>query len=116
VPNRAVHGYGLTPALVDALDAADLVVTVDNGIASLAGVARARERGMRVLVTDHHLPGDLLPAADAIVNPVLASAAANPDAVPLQHLAGVGVMFYLLLALRARLFPADAGPAQAGSA
>jgi len=100
VPNRILHGYGLTPALVDTLAslAPDLVVTVDNGIASHAGVAAAKARGMQVLITDHHLPGAQLPDADAIVNPNLAG-----DAFPSKALAGVGVMFYLLLALRAHL-------------
>jgi len=99
VPNRFVHGYGLTPALVDSLQPRpQLIVTVDNGVASVAGVARARELGMRVIVTDHHLPGEQLPACDAMVNPNLAG-----DGFPSKALAGVGVMFYLLLALRARL-------------
>ncbi|HET7843191.1 MAG TPA: single-stranded-DNA-specific exonuclease RecJ [Xanthomonadales bacterium] len=98
VPNRVLHGYGLTPALVDELVALAprLVVTVDNGIASHAGVARARALGMRVLVTDHHLPGTTLPDADAIVNPNLSGCG-----FPGKSLAGVGVMFYVLLALRA---------------
>jgi single-stranded-DNA-specific exonuclease len=99
VPNRFVHGYGLTPALVDSLQPRpQLIVTVDNGVASLAGVARARELGMRVIVTDHHLPGEQLPDCDAMVNPNLAG-----DGFPSKALAGVGVMFYLLLALRAKL-------------
>jgi single-stranded-DNA-specific exonuclease len=100
VPNRATHGYGLSPALVDELRAQDpeLLVTVDNGIAAHAGVAAAQAAGWRVIVTDHHLPGETLPAADAIVNPNVAG-----DAFPSKALAGVGVMFYLLLALRARL-------------
>ncbi len=99
VPNRFVHGYGLTPALVDSLQPRPrLIVTVDNGVASVAGVARARELGMRVIVTDHHLPGEQLPACDAIVNPNLVG-----DGFPSKALAGVGVMFYLLLALRAKL-------------
>lgn len=100
VPNRFVHGYGLTPALVETLDEPppDLIVTVDNGIASLAGVAVAKARGIQVLVTDHHLPGDRLPDADAIVNPNLPG-----DAFPSKALAGVGVVFYLLIALRAHL-------------
>ncbi|GAB2582729.1 single-stranded-DNA-specific exonuclease RecJ [Dyella jejuensis] len=99
VPNRFVHGYGLTPELVSTLPAhAQLIVTVDNGIASMAGVAAARARGMRVIVTDHHLPGEQLPAADAIVNPNL-----QDDTFPSKALAGVGVMFYVLLALRAYL-------------
>jgi len=100
VPNRFVHGYGLTPALVDTLaePMPDLVVTVDSGIACLAGVAAAKARGMRVLVTDHHLPGPELPVADAIVNPN-----APGDGFPSKALAGVGVMFYLLVALRGHL-------------
>ncbi|HUB91439.1 MAG TPA: single-stranded-DNA-specific exonuclease RecJ [Dyella sp.] len=103
VPNRFVHGYGLTPELVASLPAhAQLIVTVDNGIASLAGVAAARARGMRVIVTDHHLPGDHLPAADAIVNPNV-----QGDGFPSKALAGVGVMFYVLLALRAHLREQD---------
>ena len=101
VPNRFVHGYGLTPALVDSLQPRpQLIVTVDNGVASVAGVARARELGMRVIVTDHHLPGEQLPDCDAMVNPNLVG-----DGFPSKALAGVGVMFYLLLALRARLYP-----------
>ncbi|RDI99497.1 single-stranded-DNA-specific exonuclease RecJ [Dyella solisilvae] len=99
VPNRFVHGYGLSPALVESLHPCpQLVVTVDNGVASIAGVAAARERGMRVIVTDHHLPGEQLPAADAMVNPNLVG-----DGFPSKAMAGVGVMFYLLLALRAAL-------------
>lgn len=104
VPNRARDGYGLTASLVASLadPAPDLIVTVDNGIASHAGVAAAHARGMRVVVTDHHLPGATLPAADAIVNPN-----SPGDVFPSKALAGVGVMFYLLLALRARLYPCD---------
>ncbi len=103
IPNRFIHGYGLTPALVASMHPApQLVVTVDNGVASVAGVAAAKARGMRVIVTDHHLPGVQLPAADAMVNPNLVG-----DGFPSKALAGVGVMFYLLLALRARLFPAS---------
>jgi single-stranded-DNA-specific exonuclease len=99
VPSRFVHGYGLTPELVASLPAhAQLVVTVDNGIASVAGVAAAQARGMRVIVTDHHLPGERLPSADAIVNPNV-----HGDGFPSKALAGVGVMFYVLLALRSHL-------------
>ncbi|WP_448100864.1 single-stranded-DNA-specific exonuclease RecJ [Luteibacter jiangsuensis] len=99
VPNRFVHGYGLSEALVASLDPTpDLIVTVDNGVASVAGVAAARARGIAVLITDHHLPGDVLPDADAIVNPNLAD-----DGFPSKALAGVGVMFYLLLGLRAAM-------------
>ena len=100
VPDRFVMGYGLSPALAEQAAAlgAELLVTVDNGIASVGGVARAKALGMQVLVTDHHLPGPELPAADAIVNPN------QPGCdFPSKHLAGVGVMFYVLLALRARL-------------
>jgi single-stranded-DNA-specific exonuclease len=99
VPNRFVHGYGLTPELVASLPShAQLVVTVDNGVASVAGVAAAKARGMKVIVTDHHLPGEQLPIADAIVNPNL-----HDDGFPSKALAGVGVMFYVLLALRAHM-------------
>ncbi|HPN79488.1 MAG: single-stranded-DNA-specific exonuclease RecJ [Dokdonella sp.] len=113
VPNRAVHGYGLSTALVDTLHdpAPDLIVTVDNGVASLAGVAAARARGIDVLITDHHLPGPDLPIANAIVNPNL-----DGDAFPSKALAGVGVMFCLLVALRGHLrtqgFFASAGLAE----
>lgn len=99
VPNRFIHGYGLSEALVASLEPApDLIVTVDNGVASVAGVAAAQARGIRVLITDHHLPGDTLPAADAMVNPNL-----DGDAFPSKAVAGVGVMFYLLLAVRAAM-------------
>jgi single-stranded-DNA-specific exonuclease len=99
VPNRFLHGYGLSPALVHSLSPQpQLIVTVDNGVASVAGVAAAQALGVRVIVTDHHLPGEQLPAADAMVNPNLAG-----DVFPSKALAGVGVMFYLLLALRAKL-------------
>jgi single-stranded-DNA-specific exonuclease len=102
VPNRFIHGYGLSPALVASLQPTpQLIVTVDNGVASVAGVAAAKARGIRVIVTDHHLPGEQLPDCDAMVNPNLAG-----DGFPSKALAGVGVMFYLLLALRARLFAA----------
>lgn len=100
VPNRMRHGYGLSPAIVEELLARkpDVLITVDNGIVAHAGVAAARAHGMRVVVTDHHLPGAALPDADAIVNPNL-----DGDAFASKTLAGVGVVFYLLLALRARL-------------
>jgi single-stranded-DNA-specific exonuclease len=106
VPDRAVHGYGLTPAIVDLALArgAEVLVTVDNGIASLQGVAHARARGLSVLVTDHHLPGRdadgtiVLPEADVIVNPNQPGCAFAS-----KNLAGVGVMFYVLLALRSVL-------------
>ncbi len=100
VPNRFDFGYGLTPEIVDvaASQQPDLIITVDNGISSVAGVARANELGMDVIVTDHHLPGDELPAAAAIVNPNQ-----HGDQFPSKHLAGVGVIFYLMLALRAKL-------------
>ncbi len=98
VPHRMRHGYGLSPQLVAELGqpAPELLLTVDNGIASLDGVSAARAAGMQVIVTDHHLPGARLPAADAIVNPNL-----DGDGFPSKALAGVGVVFYLLLALRA---------------
>ena len=105
VPHRVTHGYGLSPALVDHLEAfkPDLVLTVDSGIACHPGIAAAKARGWQVLVTDHHLPGDTLPDADVIVNPNLRS-----DAFPSKALAGVGVVFYLLLALRRHLREAGA--------
>ncbi|MCU0769164.1 MAG: single-stranded-DNA-specific exonuclease RecJ [Burkholderiaceae bacterium] len=100
VPNRFEYGYGLTPEIVDlaAGRTPDLLITVDNGIASVEGVARAAELGIEVLVTDHHLPGAVLPAAACIVNPNQPGCG-----FPSKHLAGVGVMFYVLLALRAEL-------------
>ncbi|MDR3389766.1 MAG: single-stranded-DNA-specific exonuclease RecJ [Rudaea sp.] len=100
VPNRFRHGYGLSPAIVEELlqRQPKLLITVDNGIAAHAGVAAAKAHGMQVIVTDHHLPGATLPGADAIVNPNVPG-----DAFSSKALAGVGVMFYLLLALRARL-------------
>ena len=98
VPHRRVHGYGLSPALVDELSQyqPDLLLTVDHGIACHAGVASAKALGWTVVVTDHHLPGQSLPLADAIVNPNL-----EGDQFPSKSLAGVGVVFYVLLALRA---------------
>ena len=100
VPNRFEYGYGLTPEIVAvALQRQpDLLLTVDNGISSVEGVAAAKAAGLTVLVTDHHLPGPELPAADAIVNPNQPGCA-----FPSKALAGVGVMFYVLLALRAKL-------------
>ena len=105
VPNRMVHGYGLSPALVEELATLrpDLIVTVDHGIACNAGIAAAKARGWQVLVTDHHLPGETLPPADAIVDPNQPG-----DPFPSKVLAGVGVMFYVLLALRRRLRDRDA--------
>lgn len=100
VPSRFKFGYGLTPEIVAvALEREpQLLVTVDNGISSVEGVAAAKAAGLQVLVTDHHLPGSELPAADAIVNPN------QPGCeFPSKALAGVGVMFYVLMALRARL-------------
>ena len=100
VPNRFRFGYGLTPEIVAAARgrSPDLIVTVDNGVASVAGVAAANACGIDVIVTDHHLPGRELPAAAVIVNPNL------PDATfPSRALAGVGVIFYVMLALRAQL-------------
>jgi len=97
VPNRFEDGYGLSPEVVDQAHArgAQLIVTVDNGISSHAGVDHARALGIPVVVTDHHLPGETLPAAEAIINPNL------PDCdFPSKSLAGVGVAFYLMLALR----------------
>ncbi|MDO9240287.1 MAG: single-stranded-DNA-specific exonuclease RecJ, partial [Methylicorpusculum sp.] len=100
VPNRFEYGYGLTPEIVALVNqqSPDVIITVDNGISSIDGVEAAKALGIKVLVTDHHLPGDQLPAADAIVNPNLPG-----QLFPSKALAGVGVMFYVLLALRSRL-------------
>lgn len=104
VPNRFEYGYGLTPEIVRLAAAVttgkqpDIFITVDNGIASVEGVAEANRLGIQVLITDHHLPGDELPDAAAIVNPN------QPGCdFPSKNIAGVGVMFYLMLALRAEL-------------
>lgn len=101
VPNRFEYGYGLTPEIVKLAHATkqpDILITVDNGIASVEGVLEANQLGMQVLVTDHHLPGDQLPDATAIVNPN------QPGCnFPSKNIAGVGVIFYLMLALRAEL-------------
>jgi len=103
VPNRFDFGYGLSPEIVDYIakdkkNKPDLLITVDNGISSIAGVVLAKKLGMKVIVTDHHLPGSALPDADAIVNPNQPD-----DTFPSKMLAGVGVMFYVLMALRAEL-------------
>jgi single-stranded-DNA-specific exonuclease len=97
VPNRFEYGYGLTPELVAAAEgfAPQLLITVDNGIANHAGVLAAKARGIRVIITDHHLPAATLPEADAIVNPNQKN-----DPFPSKNLAGVGVIFYVMLALR----------------
>lgn len=101
VPNRFDNGYGLTPEIVRQAKehhGTDIILTVDNGIASLKGIEEALELGMQVLVTDHHLPGDELPKNCIVVNPN------QPDCgFPSKNLAGVGVMFYVLLALRAEM-------------
>ncbi len=100
VPNRFEYGYGLTPEIVAVAERLrpDLIVTVDNGVASIEGVAAAKAQGIKVLVTDHHLPGEQLPEADAMVNPNL-----RGDPFPSKSLAGVGVIFYVMAALRAEL-------------
>ncbi|MDA8456557.1 single-stranded-DNA-specific exonuclease RecJ [Acidovorax sp. GBBC 3334] len=100
VPDRVIDGYGLSPAIARRVHerGADLLVTVDNGIASVEGVAEAKALGLSVLVTDHHLPGPALPEADAIVNPNQPGCAFESKSI-----AGVGVMFYVLMALRAEL-------------
>ena len=101
MPDRVVDGYGLTPAIAERVadSGADMLITVDNGIASVDGVAAAKARGLAVLVTDHHLPGAAtLPAADVIVNPNQPGCGFESKSI-----AGVGVMFYVLLALRAEL-------------
>jgi single-stranded-DNA-specific exonuclease len=100
VPDRVVDGYGLTPPIAERVadSGADMLITVDNGIASVDGVAAAKARGLQVLVTDHHLPGPELPLADVLVNP-------NQPGCEFESksIAGVGVMFYVLLALRSEL-------------
>ncbi len=100
VPNRFEYGYGLTPGIVAlaSRQSPELIITVDNGISSLEGVAEARRRGIDVLVTDHHLPGAALPMATVIINPNQPD-----DHFPSKNLAGVGVIFYVMLALRAHL-------------
>ena len=100
VPNRFEYGYGLTPEIVAlaATRSPDMIITVDNGIASVEGVAKANALGIQVLVTDHHLPGDATPQAACIVNPNQRGCT-----FPSKHLAGVGVIFYVMLALRAEL-------------
>ncbi len=100
VPNRFEYGYGLTPEIVAvaAQYQPDVLITVDNGISSIEGVQAAKALGMQVLITDHHLPAAELPLADAIVNPNQPG-----DDFPSKHLAGVGVIFYVMLALRSRL-------------
>ncbi|EWM41317.1 single-stranded-DNA-specific exonuclease RecJ [Bordetella holmesii 35009] len=115
VPNRFETGYGLSPAVIDLAikhrsGKPDLIVTVDNGIASVDGVAAANDAGIGVVITDHHLPGDTLPQALAIVNPNQPGCG-----FPSKNLAGVGVIFYMMLALRAELrrrgvYPPDGGP------
>lgn len=102
IPDRMSMGYGLSPVVVDALTEKygrpDIILTVDNGMGSVEGVARANQLGIRVIVTDHHLPGEYLPAAACIVNPNGPDGAGAPG-----NLAGVGVIFYVLIALRAEL-------------
>lgn len=101
VPDRFKLGYGLTPAIVEAAaheHKPDIIITVDNGIASVEGVRRARELGIDVIITDHHLPGDQLPEAACIVNPNV-----HDCSFASKSLAGCGVMFYVLLALRAEM-------------
>ncbi len=104
VPNRFEYGYGLTPEIVElaALQSPGLIITVDNGISSIEGVAVAAELGIRTLITDHHLPGEQLPAAEVIVNPNM------PDcSFASKNLAGVGVIFYVMSALRTELRKRD---------
>ncbi len=104
VPDRVTDGYGLTPPIAERVadSGADVLITVDNGIASVEGVAAAKARGLAVLVTDHHLPGPALPEADVLVNPNQPSCAFESKSI-----AGVGVMFYVLLALRSELRTRD---------
>ena len=104
VPNRFEYGYGLTPEIVEEARRfqPDIIVTVDNGISSIQGVEAANDAGIQVIITDHHLAGSQLPLADAIVNPNQPG-----DTFPSKALAGVGVIFYVMLALRAQLRSAD---------
>ena len=100
VPSRFTEGYGLSPEIIKiaALDKPDLIITVDNGIASIEGVKAANQLGIEVIITDHHLPGPILPAATAIINPNQPG-----DKFASKNLAGVGVIFYVMLALRSHL-------------
>jgi len=100
VPNRFEYGYGLTPEIVDEANkySPEIIITVDNGISSIKGVEKANSLGIKVLITDHHLPAKKLPEADAIVNPNQ-----KDDQFPSKNLAGVGVIFYLMLALKSKL-------------
>jgi len=100
VPNRFEYGYGLTPEIVEVASqqSPDLIITVDNGISSVEGVAAAQQNNIKVVITDHHLPAAVIPAADAIVNPNQ-----HGCSFPSKSLAGVGVAFYLMLAVRAEL-------------
>lgn len=100
VPNRFEFGYGLTPEIIEVAlkNKPDLIITVDNGISSIAGVEFAHQHNIKVIITDHHLPGKVLPDAEAIINPNL-----EGDNFPSKNLAGVGVIFYTMLALRAYL-------------
>ena len=98
VPNRMVHGYGISPLLIDEMGDVDLIITVDNGINAVEACAYAKKKGIRVVVTDHHLPGDQLPAADVIVNP------SHPDEMfPDTSIAGVAVAWYVMVAVRSVL-------------
>ena len=100
VPNRFEYGYGLTPEIVEvaAQYSPDIIITVDNGISSIAGVLQAKSQGYQVIITDHHLPSEVLPEADAIINPNQLG-----DEFPSKNLAGVGVIFYLMLAVKSEL-------------
>lgn len=105
IPNRFEFGYGLTPeivAVVHQQHKAELLITVDNGIASIEGVSAAKQLGIKVIITDHHLPTEILPEAEAILDPNKAG-----DEFPSKNLAGVGVIFYLMLALRSKLRELD---------
>lgn len=104
VPNRFEYGYGLTPEIVEEAQrfSPDIIITVDNGISSIKGVEKARQLGYKVIITDHHLPSKTLPKADAIINPNQVG-----DDFPSKNLAGVGVIFYLMLALKNALLQQD---------
>lgn len=104
VPNRFEYGYGLTPEIVNYAQrfSPDIIITVDNGISSIEGVAEVKRLGCKVIITDHHLPGKIIPDADAIINPNQ-----QGDDFPSKNLAGVGVVFYLMLAVKKALQKQD---------
>ena len=105
LPNRFVHGYGLSTAVADVAiaDQPDLIITVDNGTSSVEGIGHANNNGVDVVVTDHHLPGDVMPDAVALVNPRLGQLDQSGEGFPSINIAGVGVIFFVMAALRRAL-------------